>query len=86
MEEKVVEDRRGRTLGILLAVFAMGAGAVALADAPKVADFKVKLTGVSVMSADGEKVGETGYMKGGPKAYLENLAEIRKSIASGKMP
>ncbi len=52
MKKKVTGIRRSRTLSALLVVFAMGAGVAAFADAPKVEDFKVRLTGVSVMSAN----------------------------------
>lgn len=39
---------------------------------------------VLVMDADGNRLCETGYRRGGPKPYLEKLAEIKKAVDSGE--
>ncbi len=34
---------------------------------------------IIVLNADGKKVGEMGYMKGGPKAFIAELEKLKKS-------
>ncbi len=37
-----------------------------------------------ILTGDGEKVGRTGYRRGGPVAYAEHLAQLRKQISAPK--
>jgi protein disulfide-isomerase len=42
---------------------------------------KYKIEGyptIIVLNSDGEKIGETGYVEGGPKAFIAKLDEIKK--------
>jgi protein disulfide-isomerase len=34
---------------------------------------------IVVLDGDGKKVGELGYMKGGPKAFIAELEKLKKS-------
>ena len=41
---------------------------------------------VLILDAGGKRLRKTGYRKGGPKAYLEELAKLKKSIEAGEDP
>jgi len=52
-----------------------------------VKEYKVRgFPTVLIMDAEGKQLRKTGYRKGGPKPYLEELAKMKKSIEAGEDP